>query len=256
MASKLSAEFLGAFWLILGGCGSAMLAATFPNVGLGFVGVSLAFGLMVFTSNYALAPVSSAHSDLAVSFGVWSGKRFPTASLLSHIVAHLAGAGAAAAVLYVVAWRSEGFVVAAGGYGEHLHYSLFAMFVSEFALTFMFLIVILGATHMRAAAGFAGIAIGLALTLIHYISLSGDSSMNPSESTESALSNNEWALQLWVFWIAPILGALVAGFLNRSLSKHQVDLIIQLVSEWRMVCFSVNISFKVELLHETRHVLA
>ena len=225
MPAKLLAEFLGTFWLVLGGCGSAVLAAGFPGVGIGFLGVSFAFGLTVLTGAYALGPVSGGHFNPAVSLGLWAGGRFPANGLLPYILAQVAGAIVAAAVLYFIASGKAGFDIAAGlasnGYGEHSpgRYSLGAGLVTEVVMTFMFLIVILGATHTRAPNGFAGIAIGLALTLIHLVSIPvTNTSVNPARSTGPALMVGGWALQqLWLFWLAPIAGALAAGWLYKAM---------------------------------------
>ena len=225
MTSKLAAEFLGTFWLVLGGCGSAVLAAAFPELGIGFAGVSLAFGLTVLTAAYALGPISGGHFNPAVSFGLWAGGRFPAAHLLPYVVVQVAGAIVAAAVLYFIASGKAGFDLAGGfasnGFGEHSpgQYGLGAALVTEVVMTFMFLIVILGATHKRAPVGFAGIAIGLALTLIHLISIPvTNTSVNPARSTGPALFVGGWALQqLWLFWIAPIVGAVLAGAFSRAL---------------------------------------
>ncbi|HOX88066.1 MAG TPA: aquaporin Z [Burkholderiaceae bacterium] len=225
MTPKLAAEFIGTFWLVLGGCGSAVLAAAFPELGIGFAGVALAFGLTVLTAAYALGPISGGHFNPAVSFGLWAGGRFPAASLLPYVVAQVAGAIVAAAVLYVIASGKAGFDLAGGfasnGFGEHSpgKYGLGAALVTEVVMTFMFLIIILGATHKRAPVGFAGIAIGLALTLIHLISIPvTNTSVNPARSTGPALFVGGWALQqLWLFWVAPIAGAIAAGFLSRTL---------------------------------------
>ncbi|MGB8434035.1 MAG: aquaporin Z [Burkholderiales bacterium] len=225
MRAKLGAEFFGTFWLVLGGCGSAVLAAGFPGLGIGFLGVSLAFGLTVLTAVYSLGPISGGHFNPAVSVGLWAGGRFPGSHLGPYIVAQVLGGIAAAAVLYVIATGKSGFNVvasgfAANGYGDHSpgNYSLAAGLVSEIVMTFMFLIVILGATHKRAPAGFAGLAIGLALTLIHLISIPvTNTSVNPARSTAPALFVGGWALeQLWLFWVAPIVGALVAGIVFRT----------------------------------------
>ena len=201
MFSKLAAEFVGTLWLVLGGCGSAVLAATFPDVGIGLTGVSLAFGLSVLTAAYALGPVSGGHFNPAVSIGLWAGGRFPAGSVLPYVVAQVLGAVAGAAVLYVIAAGGPQFDVAAGfasnGYGEHSPggYSMTAALVSEIVMTFMFLVVILGATHARAPVGFAGIAIGLALTLIHLVSIPvTNTSVNPARSTGPALFVGGWAL--------------------------------------------------------------
>jgi aquaporin Z len=224
MLSKVSAEFLGTLWLVLGGCGSAVLAAAFPQLGIGFAGVALAFGLTVLTGAYALGPVSGAHFNPAVSIGLWAGGRFPGSQLLPYIISQVLGGIAGAAILYVIASGKADFSLAGGfasnGVGEHSpgQYSLLAGAVCEFVMTFMFLIVILGATHQRAPVGFAGIAIGLALTLIHLISIPvTNTSVNPARSTGPAVFVGGWALgQLWVFWVFPILGALVAGFVYKS----------------------------------------
>jgi aquaporin Z len=230
MFSKIAAEFVGTFWLVLGGCGSAVLAAGFPGLGIGFVGVSLAFGLTVLTGAYALGPISGGHFNPAVSIGLWAGGRFPGGRLLPYIVAQVVGGIAAAAVLYLIASGKAGFDLASGfasnGYGEHSpgKYSLASALVCEIVMTFMFLIVILGTTHKRAPAGFAGLAIGLALTLIHLISIPvTNTSVNPARSTAPALFVGGWAIdQLWVFWVAPIVGALIAGFIHRALLEGEV----------------------------------
>lgn len=225
MFAKLSAETLGTFWLVLGGCGSAVLAAAFPEVGIGLTGVSLAFGLTVLTGAYALGPISGGHFNPAVSVGLWAGGRFPGSQVLPYVVAQVVGGVAGAAVLYLIASGKAGFTLADGfasnGYAEHSPggYSLTAAVVSELVMTFMFLIVILGATHRRAPVGFAGLAIGLALTLIHLISIPvTNTSVNPARSTGPALFVGDWALQqLWLFWVMPLVGAALAGFLYRSL---------------------------------------
>jgi aquaporin Z len=224
MFAKVSAEFVGTLWLVLGGCGSAVLAAAFPNLGIGFAGVALAFGLTVLTGAYALGPVSGGHFNPAVSIGLWAGGRFPATQLLPYIIAQVAGGIAGAALLYLIASGKSDFSLANGfasnGYGEHSpgQYSMLAAAVCEFVMTFMFLIVILGATHHRAPVGFAGIAIGLALTLIHLISIPvTNTSVNPARSTGPALFVGDWALgQLWFFWVFPLLGAAVAGFFYRA----------------------------------------
>ncbi len=230
MFSKIAAESLGTFWLVLGGCGSAVLAAGFPGLGIGFLGVSLAFGLTVLTGAYALGPISGGHFNPAVSVGLWAGGRFPGRQLLPYIVAQVAGGIAAAGVLYLIASGKTGFDLAGGfasnGYGEHSpgKYSLTSALVCEIVMTFMFLIVILGTTHKRAPVGFAGLAIGLALTLIHLISIPvTNTSVNPARSTAPALFVGGWAIdQLWVFWVAPIIGALIAGFVHRALFEGDV----------------------------------
>ena len=225
MKSKLAAEFIGTFWLVLGGCGSAVLAAAFPQLGIGFVGVSLAFGLTVLTGAYALGPISGGHFNPAVSVGLWAGGRFPAAQLLPYIVAQVVGAVVAAGVLYLIASGKAGFDLKGGfasnGYGEHSpgKYGLGAALITEVVMTFMFLVVILGSTHKRAPVGFAGIAIGLALTLIHLISIPvTNTSVNPARSTGPALFVGDWAVaQLWLFWVAPIAGAALAGWFSRAL---------------------------------------
>ena len=231
LSRKVTAEFLGTLWLVLGGCGSAVLATAYPSLGIGFAGVALAFGLTVLTGVYALGHVSGGHFNPAVSFGLWAGKRFPANELLPYIVAQVLGAIAAAGILYVIAGGKEGFDLAASGlasngYGDHSpgKYTVLAAFVSEVVMTFFFLTVILGSTSKKAPAGFAGIAIGLCLTLIHLISIPvTNTSVNPARSTGPALlvafGGASWALgQLWLFWIAPILGALLAGFVHLWLS--------------------------------------
>jgi aquaporin Z len=225
MQQKLVSEFLGTFWLVFGGCGSAVLAAAFPALGIGFVGVSLAFGLTVVTGAYALGPISGGHFNPAVSIGLWAGGRFPGRDLLPYIVAQVIGAVVAAGVLYIVASGKAGFDASAGfasnGYGAHSPggYTLTAALVTEVVMTFMFLIVILGTTHQRAPVGFAGLAIGLALTLIHLVSIPvTNTSVNPARSTGPAIFAGGWALaHLWVFWLAPIVGAVAAGWLHRTL---------------------------------------
>jgi len=228
MMRKLLAEFIGTFWLVLGGCGSAVLAATFPGVGIGLAGVSLAFGLTVLTGAYALGPVSGGHFNPAVTVGLWAGGRFPARDVVSYIVAQVAGAIAGAAVLYVIASGKPGFDLAAGfasnGYGEHSPggYALGSALVTEVVMTFMFVLVILGATHKRAPVGFAGLAIGLALTLVHLVSIPiTNTSVNPARSTGPALFVGGWALaQLWLFWLAPLAGGLLAGLLHRTVLEN------------------------------------
>jgi aquaporin Z len=223
MNRKLVAEFLGTFWLVLGGCGSAVLAAAFPQLGIGFTGVSLAFGLTVLTGAYALGPISGGHFNPAVSVGLWAGGRFPASQLLPYVLAQVIGAIVAAGVLYLIASGRAGFSLDAGfasnGYGDHSpgRYGLGAALITEVVMTFMFLIVILGATHQRAPVGFAGLAIGLALTLIHLISIPvTNTSVNPARSTGPAVFVGGWAIgQLWLFWVAPIIGAAAAGALSR-----------------------------------------
>jgi aquaporin Z len=213
------AEFLGTFWLVFGGCGSAVLAAAFPNVGIGLLGVSLAFGLTVLTMAYAIGHISGCHLNPAVSVGLAVAKRFPSSELLSYVVAQLAGAIVAAAALYAIASGKPGFSLAGGfasnGYDIHSPggYSLMACLIAEVVLTFMFLMIILGSTDRRAPQGFAPIAIGLGLTLIHLIGIPVTNlSVNPARSTGPAIFVGGWALeQLWLFWVAPIVGAAIAG---------------------------------------------
>lgn len=222
------AEFLGTFWLVLGGCGSAVLAAAFPGVGIGLHGVSLAFGLTVLTMAFAIGHISGCHLNPAVSIGLWAGGRFPAGKLLPYIVSQVLGAIAAGAILYTIASGAPGFDVTKGfasnGYGIHSPggYSMLAAVITEVVMTAFFLIVILGATDRRAPAGFAPIAIGLALTLIHLISIPvTNTSVNPARSTGVALFVGGWAVeQLWVFWVAPIVGALVGAGLYRVIGEE------------------------------------
>jgi aquaporin Z len=230
MYLKLLAEFIGTFWLVLGGCGSAVLAAKFPEVGIGLTGVSLAFGLTVLTGVYALGPISGGHFNPAVSVGLWAGGRFPAKQLGPYIAVQVAGGIVAAAVLYLIASGAPGFDVQAGfaanGYGAHSPggYALSSALVSELVMTFMFVVIILGATHTRAPVGFAGLAIGLALTLIHLISIPvTNTSVNPARSTGPALFVGGWALaQLWLFWLAPLVGGALAGVLYRTVLQREV----------------------------------
>ena len=226
MAPKLFAEFLGTFWLVLGGCGSAVLAAGFPALGIGFTGVSLAFGLTVVAGAYAFGPISGGHFNPAVSVGLWAGGRFPGNLLVPYVVTQVIAAIVAAGVLYLIASGKPGFVMgdfAANGYGEHSpgKYGLASALICEVVMTLMFLLVILGSTHARAPVGFAGLAIGLTLALIHLISIPvTNTSVNPARSTGPALFVGGWALsQLWLFWLAPIAGALIAGFIHRGLME-------------------------------------
>ena len=222
-ARRLTAEFIGTLWLVLGGCGSAVLAAAFPSLGIGFVGVSLAFGLTVLTMAYAIGHVSGCHLNPAVSVGLWAGGRFPARDLPGYITAQLLGAVAGAGILYAIASGHAGFDVHAGfasnGYGEHSPggFSLTAALVCEVVMTFGFLFVILGSTHGSAPKGFAPIAIGLALTLVHLISIPvTNTSVNPARSTGVAIFAGGWALgQLWLFWVAPLVGAVLAGVAYR-----------------------------------------
>jgi aquaporin Z len=229
MTKRAAAEFIGTFWLVLGGCGSAVLAAGVPQVGIGFLGVSLAFGLTVLTMAYAIGHVSGCHLNPAVSFGLWAGGRFPASDLAPYIVAQVLGAIAGAGVLLVIASGKAGFDLAGGlasnGFGAHSPggYSALAGFVTELVLTLVFLFVILGATDGRAPAGFAGIPIGLCLTLIHLISIPvTNTSVNPARSTGPAVFVGGWALgQLWMFWVAPILGALIGGALYGAIASDR-----------------------------------
>lgn len=222
---RYGAEFVGTFWLVLGGCGSAVLAAGFPEVGIGLHGVSLAFGLTVLTMAYAIGHVSGCHLNPAVSIGLWAGGRFPAAQLVPYIASQVLGAVAAGGVLYLIASGQSGFDLAAGfasnGYGEHSPggYGLRSAFVTEVVMTMMFLVIILGATDERAPKGFAPIAIGLGLTLIHLISIPvTNTSVNPARSTGVALFVGGWAVsQLWLFWIAPILGGVAGALVYRAI---------------------------------------
>ena len=222
---KNLAEFIGTFWLVLGGCGSAVLAAGFPEVGIGLVGVSIAFGLTVLTIVYSLGHISGAHLNPAVTIGLWSGGRISGKEILPYVISQILGGIAAAAVLYVIV-RGNGSDIgnfAANGYGEHSpgNYNMLAALVTEFVMTFMFLIIILGATDEKAPKGFAGLAIGLALTLIHLISIPvTNTSVNPARSISQALFVGDWALtQLWLFILIPILGAMAAGLAYKFLKK-------------------------------------
>ena len=227
MRAKLLAEFLGTFWLVFGGCGSAVLAAAFPQLGIGFTGVSLAFGLTVLTAAYAFGPISGGHFNPAVTVGLWAGGRFPAAQILPYWVAQLVGAIVASAVLYMIASGRAGFDASAGfasnGFGALSpgKYGMGAALITEAVMTFMFLIVILGVTHSRAPVGFAGIAIGLALTLIHLVSIPvTNTSVNPARSLGPAVFVGGWALtQLWLFWVAPLIGAVLAGLLYPMLAR-------------------------------------
>jgi len=224
-SQKLLAEFFGTFWLVLGGCGSAVIAAAFPNVGIGLLGVSLAFGLTVLTMAYTVGHISGGHFNPAVSIGLWIGGRFSASELPGYIVAQVIGAIAAAGVLYVIAGGAPGFSTdggfAANGYGEHSpgKYSMMSGFITEVVMTFFFLISILGSTSAKAPAGFAPIAIGLGLTLIHLVSIPvTNTSVNPARSTGQAIFAGSWAIsQLWLFWVAPIIGAVLAGIVHKVL---------------------------------------
>jgi aquaporin Z len=229
MGKRLAAEFIGTAWLVLGGCGSAVLAAAFPVLGIGFAGVALAFGLTVLTMAYAIGHVSGCHLNPAVSIGLFAGGRFPASELLPYIIVQVLGAAAGAGVLYLIASGHAGFDLAGGfasnGYADHSPggYSLVACLVSEVVLTFAFLFVIMGATHGSAPKGFAPIAIGLCLTLIHLISIPvTNTSVNPARSTGPALFVGGWALsQLWLFWVAPIIGGALGGFVYRWVSPDE-----------------------------------
>jgi aquaporin Z len=229
MTKKVGAEFMGTFWLVLGGCGSAVLAAAFPNVGIGLLGVALAFGLTVLTMAYAIGHISGCHLNPAVSIGLWAGGRFPAKDLLPYIIAQVCGAIVAGGVLFIIASGKAGFDVSTGfasnGYAEHSPggYSLLACLVSEVIMTMMFLLIIMGATDKRAPQGFAPIAIGLGLTLIHLISIPvTNTSVNPARSSGVAVFVGGWALsQLWLFWVAPVIGAILGGSLYRFLGSKK-----------------------------------
>jgi len=226
---KYGAEFFGTFWLVLGGCGSAVLAAAFPNVGIGLLGVALAFGLTVLTMAFAIGHISGCHLNPAVSVGLWAGGRFPAKELLPYIIAQVLGGILAGAVLYIIASGAPGFDVTAGfasnGYGAHSPggYSLLAALVTEIVMTMMFLLIIMGSTDSRAPQGFAPIAIGLGLTLIHLISIPvTNTSVNPARSTGVALFAGDWALsQLWLFWLAPIIGGILGALIYRCLGNEK-----------------------------------
>ena len=229
-AKKYAAEAIGTFWLTFAGCGSAVIAAAFPELGIGFVGVSLAFGLSVVTMAYAIGHVSGCHLNPAVTVGLAAGGRFPATQIAPYVLAQMIGAVAAAALLYMIASGAAGFDVGKGfasnGYGEHSpgHYSLFACFLMEVVMTMMFLFIIMGATHGSAPAGFAPLAIGLALVMIHLVSIPvTNTSVNPARSTGPALFVGGWALaQLWLFWIAPLLGGALGGVIYRWFSGQPV----------------------------------
>ena len=231
MTNKLGAEFIGTFWLVLGGCGSAVLAATFPDTGIGFVGVSLAFGLTVLTMAFAIGHISGCHLNPAVSVGLWVGGRFAASELAPYIIAQVLGAIAGAGILYLIASGAAGFDLAGGfasnGYGEHSPggYTLAAGLITEIVMTFMFLIIILGVTDERAPKGFAPIAIGLGLTLIHLISIPvTNTSVNPARSTGVAIFAGGWAVQqLWLFWVAPIVGGAIGAVFYRLIGRESED---------------------------------
>lgn len=229
MVRRTTAEFIGTFWLVFGGCGSAVLAAAFPEVGIGFAGVALAFGLTVLTMAYSIGHISGCHLNPAVTVGLWAGGRFPAKDILPYVIAQLVGGFLAALVLYLIAsgkadWSLAEKGLAANGYGAHSPggYNLTSGLVAEIVLTFMFLIIILGSTDRRAPAGFAPLAIGLALTLIHLISIPvTNTSVNPARSTGPALVVGGWALQqLWLFWLAPIVGGVLGGLAYKLLAQE------------------------------------
>jgi aquaporin Z len=229
ITKRAVAEFIGTFWLVLGGCGSAVLAAAFPDVGIGLHGVSLAFGLTVLTMAYSIGHISGCHLNPAVSVGLWAAKRFPASDLIPYVVAQVVGAICGAGMLYIIASGKAGFSLAGGlasnGYADHSPggYSLAAGLITELVMTFMFLMIIIGSTDGRAPKGFAPIAIGLGLTLIHLISIPvTNTSVNPARSTGPAVFAGGWALaQLWMFWVAPIAGAALAGFAYSWLGREE-----------------------------------
>ena len=230
MIKKALAEFIGTMWLVLGGCGSAVLAAGYPELGIGFVGVAIAFGLTVLTMAYAIGHISGCHLNPAVSIGLWIAGRFDKKDLVPYILAQVLGGIAGAGLLYLIVSGKEGFEIggfAANGYGDESPdgFNMLSAFVTEVTMTFMFLIIILGATHSKAPKGFAGIAIGLGLTLIHLVSIPvTNTSVNPARSTSQALFAEGPALdQLWLFWVAPIVGALIAGLLYQFLSPEKKE---------------------------------
>ena len=227
---KFIAEFIGTLWLVLGGCGSAVIAAGFPELGIGFVGVSLAFGLTVVTMAYAIGHISGCHLNPAVTIGVWIGGRFDGKDVFPYIVAQVMGGIAGAAILFLIASGKSDFVLggfASNGYGEHSPggYGMTSALIIEVVMTFIFLFVILGSTYTKAPRGFAGLAIGLCLTLIHLISIPvTNTSVNPARSTSQALFVRDWALdQLWLFWLAPIVGAILAGLIYKAISPEITD---------------------------------
>jgi aquaporin Z len=233
MTKKLAAEFIGTFWLVLGGCGSAVLAAAFPDLGIGFVGVALAFGFTVLTAAFALGHISGCHLNPAVTVGLWAGRRFAGKEVIPYVIAQVVGGIVAGGLLFVIASGKAGFDVSAGfasnGYGAHspAGYSLVSCLVCEIVMTMMFLFVIMGATDEKAPQGFAPIAIGLCLTLIHLISIPvTNTSVNPARSTGVALFAGGWALsQLWLFWVAPIVGGAIGGILYRTVGGKAVSVL-------------------------------
>jgi aquaporin Z len=225
---KLVAEFFGTAWLVIGGCGSAVFAAAYPELGIGFAGVALAFGLTVLTMVYAIGHISGCHLNPAVSFGLWAGGRFDGKDLIPYIIAQVLGATFGALILYLIVSGKPGAEIgtfAANGFGEHSPdgYGMVSGLIAEIVLTFFFLFIILGATHSKAPKGLAGVAIGLSLTLIHLISIPiTNTSVNPARSTSQAIFVGDWALgQLWLFWVAPIIGALIAGLVYKMLSPEK-----------------------------------
>ncbi len=224
---KLIAEFIGTSWLVLGGCGSAVLAAGFPDLGIGFVGVSLTFGLTVVTMAYAIGHISGCHLNPAVSIGLWAGGRFDAKDLIPYIIAQVLGGIAGATILYFIVTGNGSSIgdFAANGYGAHSPggYNMLSALITEVVMTFFFLIIILGATHSKAPKYLAGLAIGLGLTLIHLISIPvTNTSVNPARSTSQALFVEGWAMsQLWLFWVAPIVGAIIAGFVYKYISPEE-----------------------------------
>lgn len=229
LSKKLAAEFIGTFWLVFGGCGAAVLDAAFPQLGIGFLGVAFAFGLTVMTMVYCIGHISGAHLNPAVSVGLVVGKRFPAGELIPYVVSQVLGAVVASGVLYVIASGRDGFQLSGGfasnGYGSHSPggYSLLACFVAEVVLTFMFVLIIHGATDRRSPAGFAGVAIGLGLTLIHLVGIPvTNTSVNPARSTGPAVFVGGWAIgQLWLFWVAPIVGGALAGLVYSALFEER-----------------------------------
>lgn len=229
LTTRCGAEFFGTFWLVFGGCGSAIFAAAYPDLGIGFAGVALAFGLTLLTMCYAIGHISGCHINPAVTFGLVAGGRFPQRELVPYVVAQVLGGIAAGAVLYLIASGKAGFDASSGfasnGYGAHSpdNYSLMAAFTAELVLTGFFLFIIMGATHKRGHAGLAGVAIGLALTLIHLISIPiTNTSVNPARSTGVALFQGSWAIeQLWLFWLAPIIGGVIGAIIYRALHANE-----------------------------------
>lgn len=229
MIKKAIAEFLGTFWLVFGGCGSAIFAAGYPEIGIGFVGVSIAFGLTVVTMAYSIGHISGAHLNPAVSLGLWASGRFKANELAPYIISQVLGGIFAAGLLYLIFTGKAGFTsiggFAANGYGEHSPdgYGMISALIAEVVLTFVFLMIIIGSTDERAPKGFAGLAIGLGLTLIHLISIPiTNTSVNPARSTSQAIFVGDWALsQLWLFWVAPIAGAILAGFVYKFLFEKK-----------------------------------